>query len=487
MVTLSVGRLGLVFYALVSLLSLMAQDSSSSSGAASLLKANPKMTTIDPSKVDAAASAPVVSGATEKKSQVNDTTEAPLAFHDFIQAVQDSNLNYAAQKYSVPIAQAQISLARLWPNPTIQAGYNAPFHQSDSVTGIPPGVITGDQSLPSATTASLSEAIPIGGRLSAKEAVARTATTQAEAQLQDYFRNLRATSAGSYIDALTAELVVERKQQTYQSLKALSDLNEIRFKDGDIAEADLIEARLAALEALSDLHSSESTLRQATLGLAVLVGRKELLRVYHPIGNLALRERTFDLETLVNTAILTRSDVVAALHAKENADAQFSLAKANRIPDITASVNYTHNSQSQNTFAPSPENDQIGFSLQVPIPVSNFDTDDLKAARLTVLQADKQLEAAQVQAETDVRQAVARYRSALDSVRQYSGGILSDAQRALDIKLYSYKKGSSTLLDVRQAESDLNDTYQSYYSALNEEAKALVNVEQAAGVWDIEL
>lgn len=110
-----------------------------------------------------------------------------------------------------------------------------------------------------------------------------------------------------------------------------------------------------------------------------------------------------------------------------------------------------------------------------------------KAAHLTVLQADKQLEAAQVQAETDVRQSVARYRSALDAARQYSGGILNDAQHALDIKLYSYKKGASTLLDVRQAESDLNDTYQSYYSTLNEEAKALVNLEQATGLWDIDL
>jgi cobalt-zinc-cadmium efflux system outer membrane protein len=485
--TQTMSRPWLFFCLLALVLPVEAQDNPPSGAPTINVKMTPEMKPLEPPQPDTASLAPTATEAAEKKTQVDLRTESPLSFHDFIQAVQDSNLNYAAQKFSVPIAQAQISLARLWPNPTISGGYNTPFHQSDSVTGIPPGIFVGDQSLPSATTASLSQTIPLGGKLSAKEAVAKTAATQAEAQLQDYFRNLRANAAGSYIDALTAELVVERKQKTYESLKALADLNEVRFKDGDIAEADLIEARLAALEALSDLHSSESTLRQATLGLAVLVGRKQQQRVYHPIGNLALKERTFDLESLVNTAVIERSDVVAALHAKENADAQFTLAKANRVPDVTASLNYTHNSQSQNTFAPSPENDQIGFSLQVPIPVSNFDTDDLKAAHLTVMQADKQLEAVQVQAETDVRQSVARYRSALYAVRQYSGGILNDAQRALDIKLYSYKKGAATLLDVRQAESDLNATYQSYYSALNEEVKALVNLEQAAGLWDIDL
>jgi len=477
-----------LFFCLFALLvPIKAQDNPPSSSPGVSVKMTPEMNPLEAPGPDRSASIPTATEAAEKKIQVDSKTEAPLSFHDFIQAVQDSNLNYAAQKFNVPIAQEQISLARLWPNPTISGGYNTPFHQSDTIPGIPAGTIVGDQSLPSSTTASLSETIPLGGKLRAKEAVAKTTATQAEAQLQDYFRNLRANAAGSYIDALTAELVVERKQKTYESLKALADLNEIRFKDGDIAEADLIEARLAALQALSDLHSSESTLRQATLGLAVLVGRKQQQRVYHPVGDLALKERTFDLETLVNNAVITRSDVVAVLHAKENADAQFTLAKANRVPDVTASLNYTHNSQSQNTFAPSPENDQIGFSLQVPIPVSNFDTDDLKAAHFTVIQADKQLEAVQVQAETDVRQSVARYRSALDAVRQYSGGILNDAQRALDIKLYSYKKGAATLLDVRQAESDLSATYQSYYSALNEEAKALVNLEQAAGLWDMDL
>jgi len=73
------------------------------------------------------------------------------------------------------------------------------------------------------------------------------------------------------------------------------------------------------------------------------------------------------------------------------------------------------------------------------------------------------------------------------AAREYSRDILSDAQRVLDIKTYSYKKGNATLLDVRQAESDLTTTYQNLYSALNEEAKALVNLEQMSGFWDIQL
>ena len=82
---------------------------------------------------------------------------------------------------------------------------------------------------------------------------------------------------------------------------------------------------------------------------------------------------------------------------------------------------------------------------------------------------------------------MARYRFAVEAAKSYTGGILNDAQRVMDITLYSYKKGNATLLDVRQAESDLTSTYQNYYAALDEEAKALVNLEQMAGFWDIRM
>jgi cobalt-zinc-cadmium efflux system outer membrane protein len=172
---------------------------------------------------------------------------------------------------------------------------------------------------------------------------------------------------------------------------------------------------------------------------------------------------------------------------RDNFQAQYKLVKANRVPDVTLGLNYTHNSLSQNNFAPSPENDQLGFNVSLPLPFSALDKDDLHGALLSITQADKQVEAAQVQAETDVRQAAARYKFALETVDQFSHGILNDAEEALEITLYSYRKGSATLLDVRQAESDLNSTYQDYYSALNEEDKALVNLEESAGLWDVRL
>jgi uncharacterized protein (DUF58 family) len=51
--------------------------------------------------------------------------------------------------------------------------------------------------------------------------------------------------------------------------------------------------------------------------------------------------------------------------------------------------------------------------------------------------------------------------------------------------LQAHADGSASLLEVLEAQRANNDIYLAYHAALNEQAKALVALEQAAGIWDI--
>ena len=108
------------------------------------------------------------------------------------------------------------------------------------------------------------------------------------------------------------------------------------------------------------------------------------------------------------------------------------------------------------------------------------------AAKLGEAQADKAAEAAELKAVTEVRQAYTRYNLARAAVSQYSGELLQDADTVLEAKLYSYRRGGASLLEVLDAQRANNDTYLAYFAALSEQAKALVGLEQAAAIWDIE-
>jgi outer membrane protein, heavy metal efflux system len=70
-------------------------------------------------------------------------------------------------------------------------------------------------------------------------------------------------------------------------------------------------------------------------------------------------------------------------------------------------------------------------------------------------------------------------------VELYTGGVLADAERVAEATFYSYQRGSATQLEVLDAERTVNEVYLAYFDALSEHAKALVAVEQSAGLWDI--
>ena len=126
------------------------------------------------------------------------------------------------------------------------------------------------------------------------------------------------------------------------------------------------------------------------------------------------------------------------------------------------------------------------MNFSIPIPLSNLiNQGDLQAALNSELQAKQVLAAVELKANTEVRGAYERYTLAVDAVSHYSAELLRDADRVLEAKVYSYNRGSSSLLEVLDAQRVNNDVYLAYHAALNEQAKALVALEQSAGIWDV--
>ncbi len=406
----------------------------------------------------------------EFNSEISGTSSNGMTLDSFLKKLADSNLDYAAQKFNVPIADAQISVAKIYPNPTLSGGYTTDIS---------------NQHLSDEYTAGLSEEILLGGKLGAKKEVAMGNARAARSQLDDYFRTLRGTATSAFIDVLSAKLARDRQKASLDSLDQLVKINEKRFSLGDVAEVDVLQAKVAAFQARSDFLASESTLRTSIIALQALLGKKTMDDLPNPVGNLEMTVRSFQVDQLVTQAVMQRSDVIAARDALEVAHANLNLTKANRVSDLTVGIDLQHTTASTNEIAPYPESNALGFTLSAPIPFSNFITGDVEAAKLTEKQAAITLQSAQVKAETDVKSAYTRYQLAIESLSQYKTEILQDADKVLKAKLYSYKRGSASLLEVLDAQQTLNQTYLSYYTALTEQAKALVALEESSGIWNI--
>jgi len=122
----------------------------------------------------------------------------------------------------------------------------------------------------------------------------------------------------------------------------LVEVNSELLQRRQVSEDDVLRARIAALEAENDLVGAVSTLHQTLANMSLLLGSQQRDGLLCPEGNLDIPQRTFKLDDLIARAVSTRTDVIAASTALETARAQYRLAQANRIPDLTIGGVYQH-------------------------------------------------------------------------------------------------------------------------------------------------
>jgi outer membrane protein, heavy metal efflux system len=394
-----------------------------------------------------------------------------ITFREFMRKVESSNLALAAQRYNVPIARAMLVASRVYPDPQLQVGGG--------------GDITG-QGQVNTVNAGINQEVVLGGKIGAREDAARATLKSTDAGVADYLRNLRGQAADAFIDGVIGVLKLQREYKGYDRSRQLVQINQERMKKGEISEDEMLRTRIAELEAHSDLFDSQSYLHQTLAGLMGLMGEHQSEGLIAPVGNLEQPPRDFSLEDLTSKAVANRYDVVAARYALESAQAQYRLARANRIPDPIFGAEYDHFTKVTNPIDPSPTWDAIVASITVPIPLSNLNHGNVDAAYYQVLQNQKALEAAQLQAEIDVRTAYQHYRLAVTGTQEFGGELMRDADNLYKSKLFKLEKGSVGLIEVLDAHQALDQLYMDYYNALKREAQALVNLEQAAGIWDVD-
>jgi cobalt-zinc-cadmium efflux system outer membrane protein len=368
-------------------------------------------------------------------------------------------------------ASAQRQVARLFPNPTFSTGYSA------DITG---------KHMPTTLAPSIAQTVVLGRKISARSEVADRAYEQAAAQYDDFGRTLRASAANAYVDALVAELEAERRGQSAEAVDQLAAANQARFSAGEIGEVDLLQSRVERLRFRADFLGAESNRRQALLALSLFMGIRGSDTIYVPTPYRAVATRVFELHALIDTALLRRPDVIAARRAADVANAGVRLAHANRVSDVDLGFSMLRSSASDNSIAPSPTWQAASASLTFSLPLTNLvNKGDLSVARYAVDQSQHALVAAEVRAENEVRQAHARYALAAERLNAYSGELLSDADRVLTARTYSYRRGAASLTDVLIAQEAANDVYLAYYDALGEYLKSLIGVQVAASLTDV--
>jgi len=406
-------------------------------------------------------------------TQLSEDTRPKINFSDYIDEVVRHNLELAIQRSTIAITQAGVTSAKTRPDWSVDVGF--------------PSADLSNQGSPTTWSAGLSVPFELGGKRKARVRAATADVSTTTSDYDDAIRQSRAAATNAFIDSLGARDILKSKQKSLGEFDRIVKVNEERLRVGDIGEIELMQSRVNRDQFRADVITAQADVFSADLTLGRQLGQPQKLssQLPIPVGRLDVGNRAFNVEDLVATAFQQRADVISKTRALKAADLRIDLAKANLIPDVSFGGGFTHTGVGTGGFA-QPEDTTLSFGLSMNLPVSRLRYQvELESARAAHAQAEFQLRSVQLRVEAEVRDANSRYRASVERLQLYRGGMLKDADRVLEARLYAYQRGGATLLEVIDAERTSADVYLSYSEALVEHAHALVAVEQAAGIWDV--
>ena len=370
------------------------------------------------------------------------STSPPLTLERALVLAGASAPSLAAATAGVRAVEAARTIAGYRPNPSIVA-------ETENIAGS--GQYRGLRS--AETTLGFALPIELGGKRSARVAVAdavgnraRIGTVLAEADLKLAVTQL-------YIEATAAErrLVTTREQAgiAREALRAAS----VRVQAGRASPLEEQRADVLRINAETAVERAQRLAEVARGNLSRRIGQP----LTGPL-DLAWFSRVEGfgparpIETAGTLALAaTRADVATA-------EAQVRLARSQRIPDVTLSASARRLAVTNDVAAV--------FGVSIPFPLFNNGKAAVAQARAQSDQAQALRRAAELDVAQDIASAQANVAIAATTARNASGPVLASASEAARIARIGYREGKFGQLDLLDAERTLSETRTAAIDAL---------------------
>ena len=299
--------------------------------------------------------------------------------------------------------------------------------------------------------------------------VAAAGTDTAEVRRQVVFAVRQA-----FFDALLAAaqraIAVERRDIFRQLLAADSS----RVRNGDLAERELARSAVEFARADADVTRGGASVHTSRLTLQLLMGAD------HPDTALALRGALsyhpipVATDSLIALAELNRADLRAAHQRREQSQSLVRLAGAERIPAPFVSVVYQPG-------APFASGSNYALGLGVSVPLFSWHGGERERASAGLAAAELAERRTRAQIVTEVQSAIDGYGVNRSLADRYDGGLLAQAQAALETMRYAYRAGAVSLLDLLDAIRTYSEIHSDYNSAVHDYWVSVFALGRAVG------
>jgi outer membrane protein len=389
---------------------------------------------------------------------------------------------FQAAKYSELIAAEDVKQARIafLPRFTIPSTfiYNSPTLgpiSADRFSFISANAVTEYQAL-----ASAQGEIDVIGRLRAGLRRSIALLEAARAGTEVARRTLIQGVDDAYFGLALANAKRRSTELTLAAAEDFARVTELMLNAGEVAEVDLVRARLQVASRRDELEQARATEAATAGSLRVLVGYDFSTPIEVVDLATALPEAA-EIDRFVSSAITSRPEFAQLDAERRAAEQEARAARAERLPQLTYSINGGFDSDS---LHPDPLHDHTGVLATVSINIPIF---DWGASRSREQQAQLRMKSFEAERELAMRNLTQQFYAARSqalaatSRYQFLNQSVAQAERNVQASIARYRSGEAPIIEVTDAQSTLAAQRTALYQAIFDYQQSRARLIQLTG------
>lgn len=379
-----------------------------------------------------------------------------------------NNLDLAAAKLNVNVAETREINARLRPNPVLTLSgqtLNLLGANYSPLTPLGPNQLNVHTDFP----------FERGGKREQRIALAKEEKSLAGLGLREVMRQVIASVQNAFVDVQQAKSNLSLAQENLKSLQNVVTINESRLRAGDLAQVELDRSRVALLQYSAAVQQAQLQLDQAKIQLQQVMGRKKKSTDIDVTGELR-RDAVIDSkEDLERLALQRRPDYLAEQQSQARSRADLRLQLANGKVDYTIGTEYTRQS------AWGVSGNSVGLYFSVPLRFYNRNQGEIARAQREMTLAGARAAALEASIRTEVDKAYRQYSVSQQLLANVETEMLAKARSVRDTTEYSYRRGEASLVEYLDAQRAFNDAMQTLNDARANYARSLYQIDAVTG------
>lgn len=344
----------------------------------------------------------------------------------------EHNLHLVAEKMNIDIAEAAILQAKVWNNPELSVSDVSFWSTASQREGepeiIPP--LFGSFGKNTQFSIELSQLIQTAGKrrkLVDKEKVSKEIAAQ---QFEEILRALKIELRTAIMELNYSQEYLKILNIQHDAVNRLISNYTIQVEKGNISVNELLRLQSVLFEIENETYEIQTEIN------ALQKNMKVLLNIESPVhieiageNNITVSPQDLSITALTETALELRPEMKISYLQNQYNQKSLKYEKAQRVPDLTVSVNYDRWGGVWRDF--------IGVGLSLGIPVFDRNQGNIKAAKISLDQSEYQMQLQQKNISSEVTEAYDNYILSYDFHRKTADNPLFDK---LDDMLTVYTK-----------------------------------------------